>query len=289
MSNKMKINPLLKISPLQLDIVNNYELRYKEFGSENEPIMVMVHGYADDYYVYNNLINEYQENYHIYAVQLPSVSNDTVVDKKQLDPLVYAYHVTKFLVDKDMKDIILFGHSMGGGIACFVNNLAPAGVIKTSILIDPMNSSNGVNLSNILKLNPKNLEGLIKILPLIYEKPYSVFGLDLLEHQLLVDAGQRYGKTHKNNKILFNRMASLSNKMNLKKAKDNNPIPSLVIFGKNDRLLLWKNAQRSYLSGKNFKFELVDDAGHVPFGDQPEICLGIITRWINKHASKQDN
>lgn len=280
MSSKMEINPLLKISNLQLDIVNNYQLNYKEFGLENEPVMVMVHGYADDYYVYNPLINVYKDRFHIYAIQLPTVTNATVVHKKQIDPLVYAYHVTKFLIDKDLHDVILFGHSMGGGIACFVNNLAPKGVIKTSILIDPMNSSNGVNLFNILRINPKSLEGLIKILPILYEKPYSVFGLDLLEHELLIDASQRYSVTHKNNKILFNRMASLSNKINLKKAKNHNPIKSLVIFGKNDKLLLWKNAKRSYLSGQNFDFKLVDQAGHVPFGDQLEKCLELINNWI---------
>lgn len=279
----MKINNLLKISQQQLDIVNNYELRYKEFGHENSDVMVLVHGFADDYYVYNPIIENYKDKFHIYAIQLPTVSNETVVDKKQLDPLVYAYHVTKFLIDKNLHNIVLIGHSMGGGIVCYTNNLAPKGIIKTSILFDPMNSSNGVNIFNIFRINPKTKDDLIKILPLIYNDPCSVFGLDLIEHELIIDASERYIKTNKNNKILFNRMTSLKNKIDLKKAKDNNPIKSLVVFGSDDKLLLWKNAKKSYLKGKNFDFQLVNNAGHAPFVDQPKKCIEIINHWLKNN------
>jgi pimeloyl-ACP methyl ester carboxylesterase len=105
------------------------------------PIVVLVHGFAEDGDIWNDIINELTENFHLIIPDLPGSGRSQILsseetspsqivsggqrpgqqqgDRKSQHPTIEDFaEVIKSILDKEMVDeCIMIGHSMGGYIS----------------------------------------------------------------------------------------------------------------------------------------------------------------------------
>lgn len=236
-----------------------------------------IHGFAVHSSYFINFYNTYLKEYDLYAVELPQMG----INSDQLDPLnitSYAEYIKDKIVELNLKNFILVGHSMGGGITGLVCNLIPER-IKTAVMICPMNSSFSWKLLNAFKLiHHRNVEDIKTSLRLSYADPIGYF-----KGAFNRVAQQIYEYKQKNSLAinkLFKSFLCFKTKKALHHSEANNPVKSLVIFCAGDKIIDATNAARKLAKNQNFQIELVDKSGHVPFHENPEKLAYLISEWL---------
>lgn len=91
-------------------------LYYEEEGS-GEPL-VLIHGASQDTLSWHDNIPHLARSHKVYAVDLPGHGKSELINRRPTtDTAEFARFIGLFLVEKDIWDAILIGHSMGGGIS----------------------------------------------------------------------------------------------------------------------------------------------------------------------------
>ncbi len=133
------------------------EIIYAENDVKSDVTLVLVHGFGGNKDTWNWVVPEWNDQYHVIVIDLPghgeSVSKKTLI----YTMTEQAERLHAFLEAKKIKNIYLFGHSMGGAIATHyaVNHGED---VNALILIDSMGmvrkKSDGVKLVEISDKNP---------------------------------------------------------------------------------------------------------------------------------------
>lgn len=237
-----------------------------------------IHGYAVNSYYHNNFSDRLQD-YDYYAVELPGHGITPLKSKKQLKPYAFALEVVNLINKLNLKDIILMGHSMGGGIAMMVSQMIPER-IKKLVIVTPMNSRGTTKIFNFLfKMNPKNerqIDVMYDILMCDYENNKNL--ITEYERQTVM---RMQNELKKNFKILKHNMASIDNMVKLNFFEKNLKKPTLLIVGKYDDCINWKTTSKN-LSRKNPNIIIYEfqKSGHLPFVEQPEEYFESIMKFI---------
>ena len=123
-----------------LEVRDGVSIDYLEAGGE-KPVMIMVHGLASNAKAYLKLIPELEDQFHIYAIDLPKFTDRE--DKSLVGMESFADLIHDFMDKKGIQTVTLCGHSMGGQVAMHFSKkypdsvdqlvlLAPAGLEKFS-------------------------------------------------------------------------------------------------------------------------------------------------------------
>lgn len=227
----------------------------KQFEQKIELIMkkpfrkgniVFIHGFNSNWFKYHVMLEHlYSENYNVYAFDLPNNGMNTNFPKQFLFK-EYCQYATEW-INKNVicKNVILIGHSMGGGIVAAINK-SIKNVIKI-ILIDPLQQTVTNNVPTLgLKslLNSTTASSLISTLFKI-----------------------KKDKAADPNMLLFD-LASSKTYDIIEKGLNTITVPTMVIFGKNDDVIP-PNASIIYLVSQlklapTINVALIDEAGHSP-------------------------
>lgn len=107
MENKIKIN----------DVVLNY------FDNQNQqkPVVIMLHGWGQNYQCFLPLIEKLNKNYHIFALDLPGFGKS---EEPNFPYTIYDYAncVLAFIKELEIKEYNLVSHSFGGRISIILAN-----------------------------------------------------------------------------------------------------------------------------------------------------------------------
>jgi pyruvate dehydrogenase E2 component (dihydrolipoamide acetyltransferase) len=99
-------------------------LYYEEAGS-GEPL-VLIHGASQDTLSWHDNIPHLARNHKVYAVDLPGHGKSELIERRPTtDTSEFAEYISLFLAEKDIRNAILIGHSMGGGISIATSLAAP--------------------------------------------------------------------------------------------------------------------------------------------------------------------
>ena len=240
-----------------------------------------IHGYAVNP-GYHNVFADKLDDYNYYAVELPGHGVSPLNNKKQLRPFSYAVEVSNLIKELNLNNIILMGHSMGGGIAMMVANMIPE-LIKKIILVTPMNSKGTTNILGFLfKFNPKNQKQLDKL--------YDLLTYDYKNNKHLIPESDReelltlHTKYRKDMLRLKHKMCSPRNLLTLSKAEKNIFVPTLLLLGKHDGCINYKtttkNFNHKFKNKNNISIYLFQKAGHLPFSETPNEYYNVVMNFI---------
>ncbi len=240
-----------------------------------------IHGYAvnSDYHDYfGDLVTDY--NY--YAIEHAGHGITPLNDKKQLNPYSYALEVVKLIKELNLKDIILMGHSMGGGIAVMVSHMIPE-LIKKMIIVTPMNSKGTMSIKGaidfLFNFQPKNEKQIDKFYNIIMYDYYRDKSQVTDKEKQQVMKNQRDYK--KNFNILKRKMASASNMRRLKKAEKDIEVPTLLIVGKGDGCINAKSTIKNFTKkNKDIQVHTFEKSGHIPFLEETQSYYDVIMNFI---------
>lgn len=247
-------------------IDTSYLQPYYQKGWRRKYVVVFVHGFTSNYQSHQSIFYKLKRyGYKYYAFNLPGHGDNQNESEINLQVDNYAKIVSQFIIQNNLKNVILIGHSMGGAIAVMVNALI-GDHISCLILEDPLNK-----------------------MVFSFKKERIVNALTARDPQ----TGKRFGflKWVKNiwkNKAEFKPL--LKNIISAKTTQDTDwsyqqikDKPLLLIFGKNDLLIPPKESIEYIVNhATNLEVRIIENAGHSPHHDQPELYFAYIIDFIKR-------
>ncbi len=267
---------------MKYELMNNSYpyYQFKKSKNKSKGIIFFIHGYAVNSEYHNNF-SDALDDYDYYAIEHAGHGITPLNNKKQLNPYSYALETAELIKKLKLSNIILIGHSMGGGIAVMVSQMIPD-LIKKMIIVTPMNSKGTTNPFNFLfKFNPKNAKQIEKFYDIImydYENNKD----KIPEHEIKTVI-RNQNEFKKNFCILKRKMASISNLSKLSKAEKNLKVPTMLIVGKGDGCINWKTTLKNFTKkNKDIKTYIFEKCGHIPFAEDKYLYNKIMMDFINE-------
>ncbi|ADC31553.1 alpha/beta hydrolase [Mycoplasmoides gallisepticum] len=239
--------------------------------------LVFLHGFGSNFKIKRRLW-EYYDNCSFYALNLPGHGESKIQDPNQLSIAHFAQIIKAYFEKHDLKDVILLGHSMGGGLAAIMNSLIPER-IKLSVLEAPANGSILSNLSNISKLVPNNPEEMKQLYYVLYYDPVKEFQGKIDEM-----AAAEYNQDKDYMEMLkpllsigvLEEMSELSNIGYRSVTK-----PMLVIFGREDKIVIpTDSVEHIKQLNPKIEFAFIENSGHLPYYEHPKEFYKIMSNFI---------
>jgi len=266
----------------QKTISNDLNISYLENNIESDKTLVLLHGFGANKDNWLQFAKELNGKYHL-------IIPDLIGDGESSKPTNIDYTISnqtkmlkEFLNKFKNKNIILIGNSMGGQIAL---NYAYYYKIDSLILIDPM----GINVekSFIDKLGKEKLEDIYlnvcsvekmkKMIELGFSKPPYIPNF-ILEH-LTKEKCKVANLDSLKYKGLFDNKLNLLDDMTTKSIKLN--LPTLILWGKEDKIINVKNANIFNNNIKNSKLVIFDKLGHMPMIENAELTVNSIMKFLD--------
>ncbi|PIR05136.1 MAG: alpha/beta hydrolase [Candidatus Liptonbacteria bacterium CG11_big_fil_rev_8_21_14_0_20_35_14] len=243
-------------------LINNQIISYFKKAGDSSPTLVFLHGWRSEGRVFTQIINNIPKKT-IYALDLPGFSvSQSFKDGATLGD--YANLVNEFIKSENINEAILIGHSFGGRIAIKLAS-KNASWIKKIVLVD----SAGLQEKNLKKF-------IYKIIAKIVKPFFYIPGLDSLRQTIYKKIGPDYLATPAMQKTFLNIINE-----DLEPLLKNINQETLIVWGQDDDITPISMAKTLKQNINNAKLEIIENAGHFCFIDQPQKFITILNNFIN--------
>ena len=107
-----------------IDLDENRTLFYREAGTEGKPVMLFIHGFLGSSYDFISVFEHFQDDYHVIAVDLIGFGLSGKPQNYDYGKANQAQTVLDFIEIKNLTDITLMAHSMGGEVSLHLASMA---------------------------------------------------------------------------------------------------------------------------------------------------------------------
>jgi pimeloyl-ACP methyl ester carboxylesterase len=268
-----KINELVKYSlPVKSINLNSETIAYAEEGS-GEKTLLFIHGLSSTLDAWEKNIQGLKDNYRCIAVDLPGYGKSSR-NSTNYSLSDYGGMLQEFIEKKDLKNVILVGHSMGGQIAMHTVLNYPEDFQKL-ILIAPagIETFTGqeatlmkASYTPVMVVNTTNEQILANYKLNFFEFPEDA--QQMVDDRIRIKSAQDFPAYAE---VVVNNIHAMLDEPVIDRIKEIN-IPVLMIWGANDMLIPNKYLHPSEsienlikLSEEKFsdlEVEVIDKAGH---------------------------
>lgn len=254
------------------------EVVYLDNNIKSDTAIVLLHGFGGDKDNWNRFSAELDGNSRIIIPDLPGHGES--VSNKELDYSTthQSQMLSMFLDAIKIKKVHIIGNSMGGAIAIRYSDINTKrvkslvlidslGMIKTKSEFDLILEESGLNPM----LNVCTEEAFEKLLYLGMNEPPYIPGIfmDLLVSRKCARANIE--------KRIYDEMIQDSDLSNIVK---NVVTPTIIIWGKRDRVLHVDNAQLFHRAIKGSQLVIFEELGHVSLLEDPKKTAQLIEKFI---------
>jgi len=258
--------------------------RVLEAGAEDAPALVLIHGFLTSHRAYDDLIGDLARRFHVIAPDLPGFG-----ESEKPNPARYPYGIEAHA--EAIADLIaafgvgrasVLGHAMGGAIGLTLAAEHPE-LVTRLVLEDPLSYPVPMSLRSRIPLVPviggiifKQLYGRALFRAYFREEVYSTGVSAPLER---ID--WHYD--------MFNSPSARESAYAVMRAVlDTRPVvaritrvnaPSLVIWGRDDRIYPVQNAGRLARELPHAKLEIMD-AAHSPHEEKPREFIALVIEFL---------
>ncbi len=251
-------------------------IRYLEDGDQTAHNLVLLHGLGGYAERWISLIPHLDKKYHVFA---PDIIGYGQSDKPSVDYTLefFIKFVFDFMEALGIKKTFIIGTSLGGQIAaeCAATQ---SPIIEKIILISP---------AGIMKKSTPTLDAYT--MAALYPNKDSVKNA----YQMMVGPRMQVSEisierfvtnmSRPNAKMVFlSTLLGLKNSPDIFDKLEKINIPTLVIWGKEDKLIPFEYSQQFVSSIKNCEFMPMDGCGHSPYVEDPEKLSDIIIKFLSK-------
>lgn len=242
-------------------VVNNILTNYEVFGEESANPVLILHGWGQSLMNWTLVANKLSEKNRVITLDLPGFGSSSL-PPKPYGVKEYSPFLKNFTRKIGLKDPVLIGHSLGGKIA--INLSSNVDFITKLILISPSGIGPKPFLANVKII-------IFKILnPLFFWSPVT-----LKEKFVKLFASEDY-KLSGNLKETFKKIVN----QNVEKDAQKITIPTLIVWGENDKELNPKNSKLLKRLIKNSVIRIVWGAGHSPNIEVPDKLSNLLSEYI---------
>lgn len=264
--------------------VRNARIRALEAGRGNAEVLLLIHGFLVTHAEWDDVFDALSESFHVIAPDLPGFG-----DSEKPSPARYAYGIESFA--ESMADLLaafevgrvhVMGHSLGGAVGLTLAAQHPE-LVNRLVVVDSLAYASPLGFKAKLPLYPV-------IGPFLFKQLYgrSLFRAyyrdDVFQKGIPFDLArvdEFYDK--------FNTPASRESAYaTLRAALDTRALvarlgrvraPTLVVWGRDDKLFPVAHASRLAKELSNARLEIMD-AGHSPAEEQPAQFLKVVRQFL---------
>lgn len=255
-----------------------------EAGSESSPALVLVHDFLVSRLEFDDVIDALAERFHVIAPDLPGFG-----ESEKPNPARYAYGIEAF--SEAIADLIaafgvgrahVIGHSMGAAIALTLAADHPE-LVQRLVLEDALCYPFPMSLKTRLPLMPV-------IGGIVFKQLYgrALFRAHFREDIFRADAVVPIARIDRHYELFNGPSARESAHAVMRAVLDARPVvarlsritsPTLVVWGRDDRLFPAQSAQRLAREISGAKLEIMD-AGHSPHEERPAEFVALVTQFL---------
>lgn len=261
------------------------QVHFRDEGNKNDTLpLVLIHGASSSLHTWDSLVVRLKDKKRLIRLDLPAfgLTGPNGTNSYTLDN--YSLTVDSFLQKLNVDQFIIAGNSLGGGVAWNQSLLFPEKVKKIIL----------INSIGYPKINEKGIIGFkLASLPVIgdlmtYITPKFIVRKSL-QHAFSDESKVNEKMVQRHFDLLLrkgNRKALLSifqhrQKPDYEKIKQIK-VPTLIIWGKDDRLIDVGNALRFQVDIKESELLILPRTGHVPMEENPNAVATTIQEFLNK-------
>lgn len=249
-------------------------VHYRDEGNKNDSLpLVLIHGTGASLHTWEESVKLLKDSFRIITMDLPAYGLTGPNPERIYSQDFYVHFIHEFLTSIHVDLCIIGGNSLGGAIAWNYAHSYPSKV-KKLILIDaagyPMDSESkpiAFTLAQIPVL--KHLLNYVTPRFLAEKSVRNVYDDPLKVTDAVVDRYYELFLREGNRQAFVDRMNFSEYPDYLKKIRDVN-IPTLLIWGENDKLIPVENAMKFRNDLPNDTLVILDKTGHVPMEESPE-------------------
>ncbi len=260
-------------------------LHVEEYGGGRRQIMLL-HGFGATSYTWRSWIGALSKDHRVWSVELKGHGSAPAPPDDLYSLNDHADLVRRLIVQQDLRDLTLVGHSMGGGIALLVAlRLLDEGRLERLVLVSSAAYSQRLppfialaargRLSEWgLRFFPKRLL-IRRVLRSIVFDPDGVTDAQVSAYtEALYSAAHRTALIKTAVRIIPPDFAELTKRF------PEIDLPTLLLWGKHDWVVPLDVAERLLAALPNAQLEVMEDCGHVPPEELPKKSLEIVLKFL---------
>ncbi len=263
---------------------NNIKMRYLESKQGvriSERHILFIHGLGSSADRWLDIPDAISMYYHTIAIDLigfggsdkPKDVNYTI---EQFSEFILEF-IEKIGLSGDDRKITLVGHSLGGYIAVDFA-IRNKGLIEKLVLLDSSGFLKGPTPLLEQYLNAAkypSYDSVRNVFEQMVAQPWKVLPIII---NIFITRINSPGAKYPFESAYQN---STTTQIDLSRLKSIEDIPTLIIWGKSDNLIPIEYSEPFKQVFKNYRVELIEDAGHAPFVEKPAIICEILHSFLS--------
>jgi pimeloyl-ACP methyl ester carboxylesterase len=262
-------------------------LHVETHGEEGSPL-VLVHGFGANGFTWNRWLPRLSQTHRCVVVEMKGAGSSPKPRGADYGPHEQALLIHRLILQQDLRDLTLVGHSLGGGVALLtalrLQEESP-GRLKGLVLVGAAAYHQPLPYFIALAARPLLGPMVLRLLPKAFlmrqglKMAYHDRSL-ISESQIQAYAGpvRRVDGQH-----ALSRMAQQIIPENLDDFVAKYPqlrVPTLLIWGRQDRIVPLRFGQRLAGELPMAQLTIMEDCGHIPHEEKPEESYEIFREFL---------
>ena len=277
------------------NVANHLDL-YHETHGNGDPV-IFLHGLGGNLYEWRYLIEPLETDHRLILFDLKGAGKSPKPHDDKYSMFDQAEPIYQFILQNDLRNLTLIGHSFGGGVAMLV-------ALKLAKQ-DPRRLSHLILIDTVSY--PQKLPGVIRMLRLpllgplgLYLIPDRIKVRRMLEKIYFDDSkitpedveayatplsfpGAKYALLQTARQLIPDHMDEL---ISMYPQID---VPTLIVWGREDKIIPLENGVRLNRALKNSQLVIIDRCGHDPHEERPEAAITVIRKFLGGHGPLNPN
>ncbi len=263
---------------------------YHEIYGQGDPLLC-IHGFGASLYSWRNFIEPFAKDYRLILIDLKGCGKSPKPDDTKYSSQDHADLLYQFILEHDLRKLTLIGNSFGGALSLLLSlMLADAGEsarLKSLVLIDAGAYKEyvpaylkllSVPLLNLGVYLIPSRAAVRAILRKAYYDPSKI-----TDEQIAAYAGPIAAPGGKHALIETGRQLVPANFDKLVKRYKQITVPTLIIWGREDRIIPLKVGELLDRKIANSTLKIIEDCGHAPQEEKPEETVPLVLEFLKAH------
>lgn len=272
--------------PTEVRTIAGRQIRIAKGGPTDAPLVVLLSPFPESILSFMGSWEALTEKLHVIAIDLPGFGASEG-DRHDMNPDVQGAHLSVIFDELNLKDIHLIGPDVGmaASLAYVLNHehrlasmavghsLGAPGPFKLAFMINMLAKFGFMRFSSAL-LGAGPLIAFSSKLGAVRRHEPNAVQIDDFKRSY---SGRSFEVMH-----WFKDFRAQAAKM--AKRVDQIDIPTLVFWGELDVLFDPSNAEHLHNVLPNSELQILPEAGHLSWADQPELFASMVINWVNKNS-----
>ena len=248
----------------------------------SKPTLVLLHGYLETMYIFNELIEALKPHFRIITMDMPGHGLTDYApagpDGERVNTLSFCASVVVGVLDKcGVEKVVLAGHSMGGYVALQILREHPERVERAILLHSHPYPDSPQKIADRGREKEYVAQGkLLTVADLSIPNMYYSENLRACDEKIRETV--ELCETHDPEGIIAS-IEGLRRRDDLSDVMQHPPVPLLLIHGDHDAFLPMERVEEMKKLFPEVHYALIPDAGHNSFIEQPAACIEAITSF----------